>query len=238
MKKNWNIPLKMKKRLEVNRLIVEGKNDIGFIKSNQLVLGLNKTNFQLSKLQNGLSESDIIEELKTIKNDLENESKTNIKIGFILDKDFVTEGYIERYIYLNNAIERVFEINPNLSNKDFTKSIKYEDLTIEFSYFLMQNSKSEGELIDVLKEIKKIPGTIADCVTNCFQQKIDYTDKEISDDWLHIYLKWDSCEYGLRRNSENFSMDKSITISRLDSIFDLKSEKLTNLQNYLLQIGA
>jgi hypothetical protein len=224
----------------VNKLIVEGKNDLGFINAYKEFLNGNKNNilFQLTHLKNGLSEESLIKELKTIKDDLENETERNIKIGFILDKDFKTDGYVERFVYLNNAIEKVFGINPLFSNTELTKAISYEDLTIEFSYCLMQNSKNEGELIDLLKEIKLNDSVIADCVTNCFQQKDDYTEKEISDDWLHIFLKWDSCNYYLRRNSDYFRMDNIKTSTRLEKIFDFKSESLNFLKEYLIKVGT
>lgn len=220
----------------MNRIIVEGKNDKGFIEAyKKYLLDKNiKLQFDLSALANGLSEISIIEELKTIKNDLENEVALNIKIGFILDIDDVTiNGYINRFTILNNAILNVFGINPNFSNELTSSICGYEDLNIQFSYFLMKNSKGNGELIDVLKEIKISDSLIADCVNKCFQQKTDYTAKEISDDWLHIFLKWDSCNYSERRASKNFGLDKNETIQKLHTIFDFENPVLEELRLYL-----
>jgi hypothetical protein len=220
----------------VNRIIVEGKNDKGFIEAYKQYLISKNINlqFDLSTLANGLSEASIIDELKTIKNDLENEPSLNIKIGFILDIDDINaKGYINRFTILNNAILSVFEIRPNLSDVLTSAICEYEDLRIEFSYLLMQNSKGNGELIDVLKEIKFNDSLIADCVNNCFQQKVDYTAKEISDDWLHIFLKWDSCNYTERRASKNFGLDKKETIEKLHTIFNFENNVLENLKKYL-----
>jgi hypothetical protein len=220
----------------VNRIIVEGKNDKGFIEAyKQYLFSKNiHPQFDLSALASGLSEVSIIDELKTIKNDLENETSLNIKIGFILDIDDVTiNGYINRFVILNSAILNVFGVNPNLSNElTFTIS-EYEDLEIEFSYMLMKNSKGVGELIDVIKEIKLSDSKIADCVNNCFQQKPDYTEKEILDDWLHIFLKWDSCNYAERRANKNFGLDKKETLDKLHTIFDFGNKVLDDLKNYL-----
>ncbi len=225
-----------KKLLEVNRIIVEGKNDKGFIEAYKQYLSRKNINlqFDLSALANGLSVASIIDELKTIKNDLENEHSLNIKIGFILDIDDTNiQGYVNRFTILNNAILSVFGINPNLSNVLTSAICEYEDLKIEFSYLLMQNSKGNGELIDVLKEIKFNDSLIADCVNNCFQQKDDYTAKEILDDWLHIFLKWDSCNYNERRASKNFGLDKNETIQKLLTIFNFENPVLEELRLFL-----
>jgi hypothetical protein len=220
----------------VNRIIVEGKNDKGFIEAYKQYL-ISKgiiPQFDLSALTNGLSEASIIEELKTIKKDLGKEQVPNIKIGFLLDIDDVTiDGYLKRFIILNNAILNVFGVNPNFTDVLTTSTCLYEDLNIEFSYFLMKDSTGQGELIDVLKEIKIGDSKIADCVNNCFKQKADYTDKEISDDWLHIFLKWDSCNYTERRANKNFGLDKKETIDKLHTIFDFENPILDNLKNYL-----
>jgi hypothetical protein len=220
----------------VNRLIVEGKNDKGFIEAYKQYLVSKNINpqFDLSALANGLSEASIIDELKTIKKDLAKEISPNIKIGFILDIDDVTiNGYLKRFIILNNSILNVFGINPNFTDVITSSNCNYEDLNIEFSYYLMQDSKGQGELIDVLKEIKIGDSKIADCVNNCFKQKDVYTNKEISDDWLHIFLKWDSCNFEERRSSKNFGLDKNETIIKLYSIFDFENKILDNLKKYL-----
>jgi hypothetical protein len=220
----------------VNRIIVEGKNDKGFIEAYKQYL-ISKgiiPQFDLSALTNGLSEASIIEELKTIKKDLGKELFPNIKIGFIIDIDDVTiNSYVNRFTILNNAILNVFGVNSNFTDVVTTSTCVYEDLNIEFSYYLMKDSTGQGELIDLLKEIKIGDSKIADCVNNCFKQKADYTDKEISDDWLHIFLKWDSCNYNERRSKENFGLDKKETLDKLHTIFDFGNPILDNLKNYL-----
>ncbi len=226
----------MKKLLEVNRIIVEGKNDKGFIEAYKqyLIDKSIKVQFGLSTLAKGLSEQTIIDELKTIKKDLALETFSSIKIGFIVDKDDETiNGYVNRFSILNNAISNVFRVECNFSIELTSVICNYEDLEIEFSYFLMQNSHGIGELIDVLKEIKINDSIIADCVNNCFQQKVDYTNKEISDDWLHIFLKWDSCNFNERRSNKNFRLDEKETIEKLYTIFDFENKTLDNLKNYL-----
>lgn len=225
----------------MNRIVVEGKNDKGFIEAyKQYLIGINiETQFDLSVLANGLSEASIVAELNTLKNDLENETSLNIKIGFIVDiDDEASKGYTNRFTILNNAILKVFNINPNFSNLLTSVIYSYEDLEIEFSFFLMKDSNGKGELIDVLKEIKIKDSVIADCVNNCFKQKDDHTDKEILDDWLHIFLKWDSCNFKQRGANKNFKLEEKETIENLHTIFHFGSVVLTDLKNYLSTFSA
>jgi hypothetical protein len=193
----------------MNVLIVEGKDDVAFIKYLIQYIGLGEVEvntFTVDEL-GGFSEDALTKKLKSILKSARsaNEPEKKVeKIGIILDLDLDTEenggGYTRRLDSVNRAIKIAFSSQDNIPfllgvNKPETFSVD-DYPTIEIvCHFIGVNGK--GELEDFLRSIRKIDSPHADCLDswNCCLHSKGFdkrTDKEINKLWVHYYLKYDA----------------------------------------------
>lgn len=186
----------------MNVLIVEGKDDVAFIKYLIQYIGLEEVEvntFTVDEL-GGFSEDALTKKLKSILKSAK--SKPIEKIGVILDLDLDTEenggGYARRLASVNRAIETATGKNiPSLSATNELVSFPVDDdVNVKIAcQFIGVNGK--GELEDFLRSIRKIDSPHADCLDswNCCIEKRGFdrkTDKEINKLWVHYYLKYDA----------------------------------------------
>jgi len=211
-------------------LLVEGSNDKAFV--NILALDLDLVNFLDVRSIGGID--NLKNHLQSIKNDLQDYDFSNL--GLIIDID--ESEIIEKINYIENSLKILnFEFNNFDENILETILIAEDALEIKVKVFFMSASNKKGELIDLLKEIKLQPSDISDCAIECLKKKVDSNDKELMDDWLHLYLKWDCSSRKDRKNGSKIGLDKEETKLRINYMFDLQSEKLNPLKTYLKQFS-
>jgi hypothetical protein len=214
-------------------ILVEGKNDKGFVESllkicfPQLIDSIKI--FDLKGINNLKSALD--------SNFTDFKGKEYRNLGIIIDVDNSSR---EDRIQLVNDVFRLQILFQNTELNTNTLSAECMingNRNLKISLFLMSASNGKGELIDLLKEIKKRESVVSDCAIECLTKKEDSTSKELSDDWLHLYLKWDCSNSAQRKGSRNIGLDKENTKNRIEEIFDFNSENsvLNNLKTYLQQ---
>lgn len=221
--------------LEVNNynslIFVEGKNDKSFLEIICKNSGVNNDLIKIFDMKG-------IEGLRTALNSniTDLKSREITKIGFVFDTDGST---VDDKLTLLNGILKEFDLFSGCKmNNSLKTSFKInEKRLVEISMFLMKDSNGKGELIDLLKEIKLQPSDISDCAIKCLKKKDDSIDKELMDDWLHLYLKWDCSSKKDRKNGSKIGLDKEETKVRIEKMFDLQSEKLNPLKTYLKQFS-
>jgi len=211
-------------------LLVEGSNDKALL--NILALDLDLVNFLDVRSIGGID--NLKNHLQSIKNDLQDYDFSNLGLIIDIDESEITEkiNYIENSLKILN-----FEFNNFDENILETILIAEDALEIKVKVFFMSASNKKGELIDLLKEIKLQPSDISDCAIKCLKKKGDSNDKELMDDWLHLYLKWDCSSRKDRKNGSKIGLDKEETKVRIKEMFDLQSEKLNPLKTYLTQFS-
>jgi hypothetical protein len=211
-------------------LFVEGPNDKGFVSAFiKLKLPTLDANVKIVSMD-GLG--NFAKSLKSFEADIKNKGIKSV--GIIIDKDNKTQA--EKIAFVNGIFKETDLFKEVLIDE---KSLQLllpvnKHRTVTVSLFLMQDSNGQGELIDLLKEIKLSSSETADCIIACIKQKED-SEKVRLDDWLHFYLKWDSSTKKEREVSNKIGLDKTETKERLDKIFDLDAENnaFQNLKNYL-----
>ncbi len=140
----------------------------------------------------GLSETKLIITLKALEADLQ---KRDIeKIGIIIDIDNDSEQ--ERLNLVNKCIKQVFESETLSSTKQFIDICGDNGTKAKLACYFT-NVGGKGELETLLKEIKAIQSTYADCL-NSWQTCIENQGKEINQKefdkfWVSIYLRYDTC---------------------------------------------
>jgi len=211
-------------------LLVEGSNDKALL--NILALDLDLVNFLDVRSIGGID--NLKNHLQSIKNDLQDYDFSNLGLIIDIDESEITEkiNYIENSLKILN-----FEFNNFDENILETILIAEDALEIKVKVFFMSASNKKGELIDLLKEIKLQPSDISDCAIKCLKKKGDSNDKELMDDWLHLYLKWDCSSRKDRKNGSKIGLDKEETKVRIKEMFYLQSEKLNPLKTYLTQFS-
>ena len=61
--------------------------------------------------------------------------------------------------------------------------------------------------MNVLHTIKNKESTVADCMVNCLKKVPDTDAKEMDDDWVYYYIKWDNADKQERRNAKDLKID-------------------------------
>lgn len=180
-----------------NIVIVESKNDAIFMQA--MVEKLNcdiqvEPPIYIDNYESleGLSETKLIITLKALEADLQ---KRDIeKIGIIIDIDNDSEQ--ERLNLVNKCIKQVFESETLSSTKQFIDICGDNGTKAKLACYFT-NVGGKGELETLLKEIKAIQSTYADCL-NSWQTCIENQGKEINQKefdkfWVSIYLRYDTC---------------------------------------------
>lgn len=237
----------MVKLLEVNKILVEGKNDVAFI--NALLKFINKkidvSAIDVKSLEKGLSENTLTIALEEFR---DKEIYHYNKLGIIIDIDNNTQK--ERLDFIASIINKVFSIKINVEDVGTEYSITFNKNSFILSIWLM-NVNGKGELMTVLREIKKQNSSIADCIQVCCSQKNDFNQKAFDDDWSHLYMKWDCCSLKERKSHINFSLalkldetkmtedEKKVAVEnnyqKLVNAWDFGHNSIELLRNYLTQ---
>ena len=216
----------MQHYVENKILFVEGKNDKGFVKA--FINHYFPDKIQFVKIVDMQGISNFPLSLKSESTDIIN--KPINALGVMIDIDNSTTT--EKIEFVNSTFKKVTLFNGCIFNDSLQTELLINTIKKCNVYlYFVKASNGKGELIDVLKETNLTEFNVANCVVNCFNKKGDTTPKEVSDDWLHIYLKWDNCNYNERRNSDNFSLEKVETQNKLHNIFDFS--KLGDLKLFL-----
>jgi hypothetical protein len=219
----------------VNKIIVEGKNDKAFIDYLFTLLndtvensGIVTSEIYIEPLAHGLSQTDLKKALEeTLRKFDEIE-----KIGIIIDLD--NETVPQRIQLINNAIKDVFEQENIISTVNQEFDLTYEEHSISVSCFFM-NVKGKGELMNVLREIKNKPSAISDCTVLCLSDVPDADAKELDDEWVYHYIKWDNADKRERRNAKDLKFDILLNKKSKTDIWDFNHPILMDLKTYLSQ---
>jgi hypothetical protein len=165
---------------------------------------------------------------KAIKND---EIK---KVGIILDQDKKTKE--ERLTVINSFIQNIFTQSNAEVLEDTHKFITLvvdEDTEFELACYFV-NLNGQGELENILKEIKSSKSPHADCLASwvaCLKTKgIDFKPKDLLKEWVRVYIRYDTCK-GRERNQANrkCNFEKSL----VKPVWNFKHECLDELKDFL-----
>ena len=216
---NWN----MERGLEVsNILIVESNNDKYFIEAliNHLNLHIkigDSICINEYECLNGISKLE-----KRLKNLKAKILKEDIKkIGIIFDADRV-------------GIEKREE-----EVKDKIKSVFGEYDNSMFSIYIL-NKNGEGELEDILKEIKTDNSPYADCLDSwrkcLLSKKIEVSNKIFNKFWVNNYIMYDTCRKSRDRGEKSKYCIFEYAIKE-KKIWNFDHSILNDLKEFLKQIG-
>lgn len=225
----------------MNALITEGKDDGYFAAA--LMEDISKERevsyfFDLYTVLEGLSETDLVEDLKGKLGEIRR-GKIQ-RIGILIDQDLYSKE--ERLSFLNEVIKKAFEREAILKNTNTLYRIDIEEETsVEIACHFM-NIDGQGELETVLRAIKTKDSPHADCLNtwrDCLEaQGAEVKEKEFVKSWVRDYIRLDTCSSSKFRGNKG----KYCSMNRLDNIltrkgdkaiFNLKAKELTDLRAFL-----
>ncbi len=217
----------------MNKIIVEGKNDKAFIDYLFTLLnatvensGIVTSEIYIEPLAHGLSKADLKKALEETIRKFD-EIK---KIGIIIDLD--NETVTERIQLINNAIKDVLEQDNIIKTLNQEFVLTHEGHSISISCFFM-NVNGKGELMNVLREIKNKASEISDCTVMCLSDVPDTDAKELDDEWVYHYMKWDNADKNERRNAKDLKFDILLNKKSKTDIWDFNQPTLKDLKTYL-----
>ncbi len=244
----------------MNILIVESENDQFFIEA--LAKTSSKTKPEVWQIDeykhSNLDEKKLTTQIVNALTDAVKASSS--KIGIILDIDESTQK--ERINLINKCLKSSFaeldfpEMDKSLVNiKEFITCQINHNTSIKISCFFT-NIDGKGELETILKDIKSKESIFADCLydgwRNCLESKgkkiratgeeCDISNKELLKLWVDFYKRFDTLKRRERdaRNTDWKGIMTGITKNgetlkciRGNDIFDLKSERLTDIKSFL-----
>ena len=214
--------------LEVSNLIVvESQNDKFFIEA--FINKLNLKHIEVGTPICSIDEYECLSGMGNLTMRLKEIKFDNYKkIGIILDAD--NEGTNNRLEFINNCLKTICN---DIDIRKINKLEKSKELDIEIACYVM-NIADRGELETVLKAIKSVDSTFADCLDSwrsCLKKKNkNISDKDFDKFWINNYLRFDTCskseqkQAGIKCNNEA-AMKKNI--------WDFDSPILDDLKKFI-----
>jgi hypothetical protein len=166
--------------------------------------------------------------IKIIKEEIE-------KIGIIFDQD--THTVNARLEQINLVIKKVFEQNAE-KLKDTHQFIDLnadENTQFQLACYLI-NLNGQGEVENLLKEIKNTASPHADCLEKwnyCLQTQdnpINFKPKDLLKEWIRFYIRYDTCK-GKERNQAERKCNLKAAL--LKPVWDFDHECLNELKEFL-----
>jgi len=214
-----------------NLLIVESNGDKYFIEAllNDMNIKLKPTEIVCSindyECLGGIDEREqkkLEKKLQFISNKIDTGQIEEIDtIGIIFDADKI--GIKQRTQDIQDKIDLVFG----------------EDTKVKFKIYIM-NLDGNGELEDILKEIKTKDAPYADCLNSwkkCLEeQNIEITDKIFNKFWINNYIMYDTCSNAKHRGNKNKYCIFEYAMKSKD-IWNFNHPTLDKLKEFLQEIG-
>lgn len=232
----------------MNKIIVEGKNDMIFIQT--LVNKLNIINTEVEQIT--IEEEDylLLKGIDANKNrpttlirvfedirDQINKHRNVSKIGIVLDIDKKLEE--DRIAMINNAIYAAYGLEKDLiksTNELFSLNI-FSDYSIQICCYFT-NVEGKGNLDTLLRKIANKPSPdYANCLESwrkCLESKnIPISDSEYDKIWLNNYIRLDTCLKKEKGNAKMYcNMENFEKILKKD-IFNFESEYLNDIYEFI-----
>lgn len=213
--------------LEVNKLIVESKNDKFFIE--RLIKILNLQNIEVSEPICLIDECICLDGLGNLEKKLRDEKLDSInKIGILLDAD--NEGVSKRIDEINKILKNL-DINIEFDNiNEFQKDEKKD---IEVACHIL-NIEDRGSLDNILKTIAKNSSPYADCLESwkkCLEEKKEkVSDPIFTKFWVNNYLRFDTCTKEEQKQiSEKCNFEKALE----KDVWNFEHQALDSLKDFL-----
>lgn len=213
--------------LEVNKLIVESKNDKFFIE--RLIKILNLQNIEVSEPICLIDECICLDGLGNLEKKLRDEKLDSInKIGILLDAD--NEGVSKRIDEINKILKNL-DINIEFDNiNEFQKDEKKD---IEVACHIL-NIEDRGSLDNILKTIAKNSSPYADCLESwkkCLEEKEEkVSDPIFTKFWVNNYLRFDTCTKEEQKQiSEKCNFEKALE----KDVWNFEHQALDSLKDFL-----
>jgi len=213
--------------LEVNKLIVESKNDKIFVE--KILKILNFQNIEVSEPICLIDECICLDGLGNLEKKLRDEKLDSInKIGILIDAD--NEGVSKRIEEVNKILKNL-DINVEFNNINQLKKDEKKD--IEIACHIL-NIKDKGSLDNILKAIAKSPSNYADCLESwkkCLEEKGEkVSDTIFTKFWVNNYLRFDTCDKEeQKKSSKKCNFEKALE----KDVWDFEHKSLDSLKDFL-----
>ncbi|MDQ7089681.1 MAG: hypothetical protein Q9M50_03435 [Methylococcales bacterium] len=116
---------------------------------------------------------------------------------------------------------------------EFITLVADEDTEFELACYFV-NLNGQGELENILKEIKSKDSPHADCLdkwVNCLKNKNEiFKEKDLLKEWVRFYIRYDTCQ-GRDRNQAHRKCDMKAALGK--SIWDFEHKCLNELKRFL-----
>lgn len=213
--------------LEVNKLVVESKNDKIFVE--KILKILNFQNIEVSEPICLIDECICLDGLGNLEKKLRDEKLDSInKIGILIDAD--NEGVSKRIEEVNKILKNL-DINVEFNNINQLKKDEKKD--IEIACHIL-NIEDKGSLDNILKAIAKSPSNYADCLESwkkCLEEKKEKVpDTVFTKFWVNNYLKFDTCDKEEKKQiSKKCSFEKALE----KDVWNFEHQVLDSLKDFL-----
>ena len=216
----------------MNKLIVESQNDKYFIE--RLITKLNLNNLDFYEPLCNINDYICLDGMDNLKKRLQDEKLDDIdRLGIILDVD--KEGLSQRLSQINTILK---ELNIDIQLDIINQFKKDEKLDLEIACYII-NIDDEGELEDILKEIKTSDSTYADCLDNwkecLIQNGKDISEKDLLKFWINNYIRFDTCS---NDDKKQISKKCNLKVALEKDIWDFDHKVLDDLKVFLKLFGA
>jgi hypothetical protein len=216
-----------------NLLIVESKNDKLFIErlKQEIVpadFDIDEPVCNISEYEclGGLSQTALENKLRGIKRDIA--KKGLEKIGILVDAD--NDGVQAKIELVDKAVKTIDE---NLAIHSSNAWYQSEALGVQISCHIL-NIDGKGALETLLKTIKSKDSSHADCLSawkNCLTANGKViSDKSFDKFWLSVYLRYDGCSHGERKQADKKC---NLEASLKKNLWNFSHPCLNNLIQYL-----
>ena len=213
--------------LEVNKLIVESKNDKIFVE--KILKILNFQNIEVSEPICLIDECICLDGLGNLEKKLRDEKLDSInKIGILIDAD--NEGVSKRIEEVNKILKNL-DINVEFNNINQLKKDEKND--IEIACHIL-NIEDKGSLDNILKTIAKGKSEYADCLESwkkCLEEKGEkVSDTTFIKFWVNNYLRFDTCDKEeQKKSSKKCNFEKALE----KDFWDFEHKSLDSLKDFL-----
>lgn len=218
--------------LEVNKLIVESKNDKFFIEALSSSLSLNQ--IEVDEPLCSIDEYICLDGIDNLKHKLQDLKLDDIdKLGIILDADEV--GIDTRIAQINKILQ---ELRLNIQLDTINDFKEDKELGINISCHIL-NIGGKGELENILKKIAKKDSTFADCLDSwkeCLEEKgQEISQKDFLKFWINNYIRFDTCT---KEEQKQISRKCSFQKAMQKDIWNFDDEALDSLKEFLKNMNS
>ena len=229
-----------------NFLIVESENDQFFVEGLLAFLKIKTIDVNRGNLRSicdiydfdcmdGLSQHKLNEAFSRLRRDVR--QKGIEKIGVILDANSV--GIEGRLAMVNQAVEDNLSIKPELKIQNQFYEFEFDGYPLNIGAHIL-NVDGAGELETVLKEIKALDSTYADCLyewKNCLEKQ----DKKISEKdfvkyWFENYIRYDACDKKERKQAGR-KCNKEVSLKEKSHLWNYEHKCLNELKAFLSEFN-